>query len=417
MNGNHFKYSHWLRFNTRNIKQWEELKNYKEKYDCDMTLFYYDYMPHGDKIVKINCNQSHEEFDLDTDLAHDNSFKKIKCKPNNCTLHSKSIYYFFEKYLGIKEEDIKEVNKRNDYNINEFMPVDVLEEFGNMKNIDFFNNLMKRENWQIVKIKRNRSYLYQLYFGKGKQVDNRYEYCYAQFQGKGRFKDRLSMFINAKKKEEEINLRKYMGRKLNFFQTCYTTIDGEKMYADIKCIGLVLGINNKKVDLYDYKQPIGEQFYTIELDDFLNNVYEGKYKVNRNLLNWYEKLENRKYQMSKLEKLVNLYNNNDFNNVQKNIPTIKAIDIKQDNIIITYQRFSQKTGGYISCDIRQPHGKNMANRLSALDLHNTSDVNNYVSKLTSTVRINEVNKLLKIEEDKQVTKQKNILEEELDYEK
>lgn len=413
MNGNHFKYSHWLRFNTRNIKQWEELKNYKEKYDCDMTLFYYDYMPHGDKIVKINCNQSHEEFDLDTDLAHDNSFKKIKCKPTNCTPHSKSIYYFFEKYLGIKEEDIKEVNKRNNYNTEEFLPVDVLEEFGNMKNIDFFYNLMKRENWQIVKVKRDRTYLYQLYFGKGKQVDNRYEYCYAQFQGKGRFKERLSMFVNAKKKEEEINLRKYMGRKLNFFQTCYTTIDGEKMYADIKFIGLVLGINNKKVDMYDYKKPIGEQFYTIELNDFLKDVYDGKYKVNRNMLNWYEKLENRKYQMLKLEKLVYLYNS-DLNHNQKAEPTIKSIDIKQNDITITYQKYSSKLDKYISCDIKKSNAKYMVTKFSTLDVYNHIDVYNYVSKLTSTVNLKEVNKLLKKEEEKQMSKKKSILEEEIE---
>lgn len=415
MNGNHFKYSHWLRFNTRNIKQWEELKKYKEKYDCDMTLFYYDYMPHGDKIVKINCNQSHEEFDLDIDSTHENSFKKIKCKPNNCTLHSKSIYYFFEKYLGVKEEDIKEINKRNDYDTKEFLTVDVLEEFGNMKNIDFFNNLMKREKWQIIKIKKNRTYLYQLYFGKGKQVDNRYEYCYAHFQGKGRFKERLSMFVNAKKKEEEINLRKYIGRKLNFFQTCYTTVDGEKMYTDITCIGLVLGINNKKVDLYDYKKPIGEQFYTIELEDFLDNIHEGKYKVNRNLLNWYEKLEVRKYQKIKLENIISIYNN--FDKIQENEQPLKAMDIKGNSIILTYQKHSPKLKNIVTCNITLENKKSMINQFTLLDLYNQKDAFNYMKTLLNNLNIQQVNKQLNIEEQNQILKQKNIEQEEIDYEK
>lgn len=368
MFGNHFTYSHWLRFNPHNLKQWEALKNYKEKYECDMSLFYYDYMPNGDKIIKINCNQSHDEFTLDIDLNSSDNFKKLKCKPTNCTQYNKGIYYFFEKYLGIKEEDIKEVSKRNNYNTKEFLPVDVLDEFGDMKNIDFFYNLMKRENWQMIKIKRNRNYLYQLYFGKGKQVDNRYEYCYAQFQGKGRFEERLAMFINSKKKEEEVNLKKFVGRKLNTFQARYVLPDGEVIHTDIKCIGLVLGVSNNQVDLYDYKQPLGEQFYTIKKEDFLKNVYDGTYKVNRNLLNWYEKMEVRKYQKIKLEQIVSLYNN--LEKLTENNQTLKSIDIKCNSIIITYQKYSSKLKKHISCNIIKDNNKSMINQFSLLDLYN-----------------------------------------------
>ena len=43
----HYIYTHWLRIDMNNdeIKQWEQLKNYWNKYDCSMTVYYYDYNP------------------------------------------------------------------------------------------------------------------------------------------------------------------------------------------------------------------------------------------------------------------------------------------------------------------------------------------------------------------------------------
>ena len=55
---------------------------------------------------------------------------------------------------------------------------------------------MQQEHWKIVKIGSDRKYHYQLYFGKGKQVYNRYEYAFADFTYKSVFKDRLERFIN-----------------------------------------------------------------------------------------------------------------------------------------------------------------------------------------------------------------------------
>ena len=131
---------------------------------------------------------------------------------------------------------------------------------------------MKRNGWQLVKIPSDRKFKYQLYFGEGKQVDNRYEYGYAKFDYKSRIMDRLQRLIDYEIKNSNIDMYRFIGRKLNSFGAKYELISGEQICIDAECIGVVLGINDGKVDLCDVKKTMKERFFSIALKN-LNNQY------------------------------------------------------------------------------------------------------------------------------------------------
>ena len=59
----HYIYTHWLRIDLNNDerKQWEQLKDYWNKYDCSMTVYYYDYNPLTEKAI----NFISDNFDFD----------------------------------------------------------------------------------------------------------------------------------------------------------------------------------------------------------------------------------------------------------------------------------------------------------------------------------------------------------------
>ncbi len=62
MNSRRFKYTHWLRIDSENEKlQWSKLKEYKDNHECSMTVFYYDYNPLIDKVIKLDCNKYYDE--------------------------------------------------------------------------------------------------------------------------------------------------------------------------------------------------------------------------------------------------------------------------------------------------------------------------------------------------------------------
>jgi len=93
----HFIYTHWLRIDTNNdeIKQWKQLKDYWNKYDCSMTVYYYDYNPLTEKVIKLDCNQSYQDLDLDVNSMSSGSLKRVKAKPTNITVYNKGIEHFF----------------------------------------------------------------------------------------------------------------------------------------------------------------------------------------------------------------------------------------------------------------------------------------------------------------------------------
>ena len=100
----HYTYTHWLRIDMNNdeIKQWEQLKNYWNKYDCSMTVYYYDYNPLTEKAIKLDCNQSYQDLDLDVNSMSSGSLKRVKAKPTNITVYNKGIEHFFVNKLGLK---------------------------------------------------------------------------------------------------------------------------------------------------------------------------------------------------------------------------------------------------------------------------------------------------------------------------
>ena len=98
-----YKYVHWLKIDSSNEtkegKEWSNLKEYKEKYDCNMNVFYYDYNPLTEKVIKLECNQNYNDLDLDVNSMNDGSLIRLKSRPKNVTQYSKDIYYFFDKKI------------------------------------------------------------------------------------------------------------------------------------------------------------------------------------------------------------------------------------------------------------------------------------------------------------------------------
>lgn len=417
LNSNHYIYTHWLRITSKNeLAKWESLKQYKDKHDCYMTVFYYDYDPFGDKVIKLDCNQSLQELDLDVNSTSEKSLTRIKAKPTNATSYTKGINYFFKEKLGI---DYVEKNHKK-FNINEedLVTVDALSEFKKLENIELFAQALVKENWRIVKIKSDRGYHYQLYFGKDRQFKNRFEYAFSQFMYKSRMEDRLQRFINNYLKSYEVNLESFIGHKINSFKAKYEFVSGERIGVDIECIGLVLGINDNKIDMFDFKKSMKEQFYSIDLDVVKKNYEEGFYKVNYNLLSNLEKMQLTKYQNNKLDKFSDLCGDWDYRrNIDMTHPHLQSISISRNTISIFCEKFSTDLDDYVSCDAGKISSKNLVTEFKILDLTNKENVVEFMRKIENHIDFDKVNDDLYNEEQNQLKAlEKEDLEEELDYE-
>ncbi len=411
MNSRRFKYTHWLRLDSNNEKiQWEKLKEYNDSHDCSMTVFYYDYNPLTDKIIKLDCNQSFEELDLDIDSEIVGSFEKVKARPINSSPFNKSIYSFFEENLSIKVESSNKDFKKKQ------IPVNTLEEFSKLKNVEVLDKLLKDNGWQLVKIPSDRDYKYQLYFGEGKQVDNRYEYGYAKFDYKSRIIDRLQRLIDYEIKNTNIDIYKFIGRKLNSFGAKYEFINGEQVYIDVQCIGVVLGINNGKIEMFDIKKPMKERFFSISIDDFKKSVSSGFYKVNRNMLSNYEKLEIRRYFRNKLDKFATLCGDWNYRNIDMNDSHLASIDIKDDVISISCEKYSTKLDEYVFCSSCEIKDKNIVRQFNLLDLADRENVLDFISKINSHIDYDKVDNNLYIEEQKALEDLKKETSKEIDIE-
>lgn len=79
----------------------------------------------------------------------------------------------------------------------DYICVDVLEEFKDLKNVNALNEILQKENWHIIKkiYEKDKPY-YQLYYGKGKQVDNSYEYGFPYLLDKKETCQELERFVN-----------------------------------------------------------------------------------------------------------------------------------------------------------------------------------------------------------------------------
>lgn len=415
----HFIYTHWLRIDTNNdeIKQWKQLKDYWNKYDCSMTVYYYDYNPLTEKVIKLDCNQSYQDLDLDVNSMSSGSLKRVKAKPTNITVYNKGIEHFFVNKLGLEVlNTLRKPKATVSVPEEKLIEVEVLEEFGRMKNIEKFNEIMQQEHWKIVKIGSDRKYHYQLYFGKGKQVYNRYEYAFADFTYKSVFKDRLERFINNLIKQKELNINNFIGKKINMFESKHQVSEDKNINVDVKCIGLVLGINNNRFDVFDFQRPLGEQFYSIELEDFKQKFNEGIYKPNFNLLTSYEKLEQRKYVYNKVKKFTELCGDWDYRNIDMNDIHLESLKVQKDKIIISCERYSNKLDDYICCPACDIESKELVNEFNLLDLENREDVLDFMSKLENYIDFDKVEKSLKEQENKKIKEKETLEEMEIEYE-
>lgn len=103
-NDKNFKYTHWLKIDLSNETkkgiEWNNLKIYKEKYDCNMEVYYYDNDSFCKKVIKLECNQPYKDLDLDINSMFDGSLIRLASKPRNISLYKVPIETFFENKIA-----------------------------------------------------------------------------------------------------------------------------------------------------------------------------------------------------------------------------------------------------------------------------------------------------------------------------
>lgn len=104
-----FKYTYWLKMEDDMIEQaWINLKEYKEKYDCNIEVYYRD-TSFINKIIKLECNQEYNNLDLDVNSMFTGSLIRLSQKPNNISKYNKPVEYFFLKNIkGDKSMDLED---------------------------------------------------------------------------------------------------------------------------------------------------------------------------------------------------------------------------------------------------------------------------------------------------------------------
>ena len=78
-----YKYTHWLKIEDDMVKKvWIRLKEYKNRYDCSMQVFYKETNLIS-KYIKLDCNQSYQDLDLDVNSISDEGLRHLSCKPKD----------------------------------------------------------------------------------------------------------------------------------------------------------------------------------------------------------------------------------------------------------------------------------------------------------------------------------------------
>ena len=98
-----YKYTYWLKIDfsneTKTGIEWKNLKEYKEKYNCSMEVFYYPSNPFTRKVIKLECDQNYQDLDLDVNSLFEGSLIRLNNKPKNIEPYNKPIELFFKNYI------------------------------------------------------------------------------------------------------------------------------------------------------------------------------------------------------------------------------------------------------------------------------------------------------------------------------
>lgn len=98
-----YKYTHWLKIeNDMVIDVWKNIKEYEEKYDCNIEIFYRR-TNLINKFIKLECNQSYQDLNLDINSMSDGSLIHLLSKPRNIYKYKHSIKEFYLRILQCKE--------------------------------------------------------------------------------------------------------------------------------------------------------------------------------------------------------------------------------------------------------------------------------------------------------------------------
>lgn len=176
INKHHFKYTHWLKIDSKNETkkgiEWNNLKIYKEKYDCNMEVYYDDSF--SKKIIKLECNQSYNDLDLDVNSIFDGSLIKLQSKPQNISLYKVPIETFFENKIA------KELKKYN--NLHSIVS-DILDISKNKISVDLdiYSDFKIITSYKIeldlskMGITSDMDYAFQLSKDLGRKIERYYE--------------------------------------------------------------------------------------------------------------------------------------------------------------------------------------------------------------------------------------------------
>jgi hypothetical protein len=95
---------HWLRIGDSKLtkqaelKQWENIKDYLEKYPISKTIVYVKNSSDVfAKIVKLECEQSYDELDLDVNSGFNGSIRYLNSRPSDIELCKLQIEHFLSK--------------------------------------------------------------------------------------------------------------------------------------------------------------------------------------------------------------------------------------------------------------------------------------------------------------------------------
>lgn len=119
-----YKFTHWLKIEDDMVeKVWKNLKKYKEKYDCNIEVFYRE-TNFINKVIKLECNQSYQDLDLDVNSMSDGSLTRLLSKPKNICKYTQPIEEFFRRNIKQKVNEPKEIGE----GIYEIIPIHRVEE-------------------------------------------------------------------------------------------------------------------------------------------------------------------------------------------------------------------------------------------------------------------------------------------------